>query len=166
MDEDVRRSLKAKYFKNMVQKIIRSLEKINALPENLILKAMQMLVSTCNAASSKTIVNCFCKAGISTINKETAIADEDDPFEDLQNEIDALRNIQPDLVPEDFNAASVTDADVEVSAVQAPPADSEILAEFFKTGNISEGDDEVIDVSDALKEKQMECPGKSDLLLA
>ena len=84
----------------------------------------------------------------------------------MQNEIDALRNIQPDLVPEDFNAASVTDADVEVSAVQAPPADSEILAEFFKTGNISEGDDEVIDVSDALKEKQMECPGKSDLLLA
>ena len=37
---------------------------------------------------------------------------------DLQNEIDALRNIQPDLAPEDVNAASLTDVDADVSAVE------------------------------------------------
>ena len=64
-------------------------------------------------------------------------------------------NIQPDLVPEDVNAASLTDVDTEVSAVQPPLADSEILAEFFKTGNNSDGDDEVMGYA-----------WKSDLLLA
>ena len=93
MDEGVIRSLKAKYRNNMVEKIIRSLEKNNDLPKVSILKAMQMLVSTWNAVSTETIVNCFCKAGMSTANQEAAIADEDDLFKDLWNEIDALRNL-------------------------------------------------------------------------
>ena len=132
MDQDAVRSLKAKYRKNMVQKIIRSLVKSNALPEVSTLKAMQMLVSAWNAVLTETIVNCFRKAGISTANQEAAIADEDDPLKDLQNQIDALRNLQPDLVPEDVNAVSLTDIDFEVSAVQPPLTDSEILAEFSK----------------------------------
>ena len=77
------------------------------------------------------------------------------PTKGLQNEIDALRNIQPDPVPKDVNAASLTDVDTKVSTVEPPFADSEILAEFFEIGNISDGDDEV-----------MECTWKSDLLLA
>ena len=91
MYQGVIRSLKAKYHTNVVQKIIRSLEKNSALPEVSILKTMQMLVSAWNAASTET---------------------------DLQNEIDALRNIQPDLVPEDVIAASLTDVDADVSAVE------------------------------------------------
>ena len=39
--------------------------------------------------------------------------------------------------------------------MEPPFADSEILAEFFEIGNVSDGDDEV-----------MECTWKSDLLLA
>ena len=91
MYQGVIRSLKAKYHTNVVQKIIRSLEKNSALPEVSILKTMQTLVSAWNAVSTET---------------------------DLQNEIDALRNIQPDLVPEDVIAASLTDVDADVSAVE------------------------------------------------
>ena len=50
--------------------------------------------------------------------------------------------------------------------MQPPLKDSEILAEFFKSGNIGDGDDEVMDVSDGLEEKPIECTGKSDLLFA
>ena len=82
-------------------------------------------------------MNCFRKAGISAENHDEAIAEEDDPFKDLQIEIDALRTVQPDLIPEDFNAASLVDVDAEVSAVQPPPTDAEILAEFLETDNIS-----------------------------
>ena len=82
----------------------------------------------------------------------------------MQNEIDALRNLQPDLVIEDVNAASLTDVDADVSAVQPPLTDSEILAEFFETGNISDGYDEVMDVRVGLKEEPMKCPRKSDFL--
>ena len=51
---------------------------------------------------------------------------EGDHFKDLQDEIDALRIVQPDLIPEDINAASLVDVDVKVSAVQPPPTDAEI----------------------------------------
>ena len=55
-----------------------------------------MLVSAWNALTTETIVNCFHKAGISAENQDAAIAEEDDPFKDLQDEIDALRTDQPD----------------------------------------------------------------------
>ena len=78
----------------MVQKTIRNLEKHNALAEISILKAIQMLVSTWNTVPTETIVNCF----VFTANQEVPIADEDDSFKDLENEIDALRKIQLDLL--------------------------------------------------------------------
>ena len=106
-------------------KIIRSLDKNNALSEVLILKA--------------------------------AIADEDDPFKDLQNEIDALQHLQPDLVQEDVNTALLTDVDAEVSTVRPPLTDSKMLAKFLEAGNISDGNDKKVDVSDGVEEKPMEC---------
>ena len=60
----------------------------------------------------------------------------------------------------------MTDVDAEVSAMQPQLINSETLTKFFKTLNISGGDDEVIDVSNSLEEGPMECPRKSDLLLA
>ena len=42
---------------------------------------------------------------------EAPIADEDDPFKDLQNKIDALRNLKPDLVTKGVKAISLTDFD-------------------------------------------------------
>ena len=166
MDQGVIRSLKAKHRKDMVRKIIRNLEKSKALPAISILNGMQMLVSAWNSVSIETIVNCLCKAGISPANQEAAIAEEDDPFKDLQDEINVLRNGQPDLVTEDVNASLLIDIDSEVSAVQPPLTDFEIVAKFFQTGNISDGDDEIIDASDDIEEEPVECPGKTDLLNA
>ena len=122
-----------------------------------------MLVSAWNSVFIETIVNCFREAGISPANQRAAIAEEDDPFKDLQDGIDVLRNVQPDLVPEDVNASSLIDVDSEVSAVQPPLTDSEILADFFKIGDISDGDDEIIDASDDIEEEPVECPGKTNL---
>ena len=124
-----------------------------------------MLVSAWNSVSIETIVNCFRKAGISPANQEAAIA-ADDPFKDLQDEIDVLRNVPPDLVPEDVNASSLINVDSEVSAVQPPLTNSEILAEIFKTGDISDGDDEIIDASDDIEEEPVKSPGKTNLLNA
>ena len=124
-----------------------------------------MLVSAWNSVSIETIVNCLRKGRISPANQEAAIAEEDDPFKDLQDEIDVLRNVQPDLVPEDVSSSSLIDVDSEVSAMQ-PHTDSEILAEFFKTDDISDGDDKIIDASDCIEEEPVECPGKTDLLNA
>ena len=76
-------------------------------------------------------MNCFRKAGISTENQDAALAEEDDPFKELQDEIEALPTVQPDLIPEDINVASLVDVDAEVSAVQPPPTDAKILTDFL-----------------------------------
>ena len=77
-----------------------------------------------------------------------------------------MRNLQADLAPGDVNTASLTDVGAEVSAKQPPLTDSEVLAEFFETGNISDIYDEVMDASDGLEGESMKCSGKFDLLLA
>ena len=75
MNQGVIRSLKAKYCKSMAQKIIKSLEKNNSLPENSILKPMQMLVSARNAVSMETIVSFFVKLeSLLQINKQLLMA--------------------------------------------------------------------------------------------
>ena len=79
---------------------------------------MQILVSASDALSTQTIVNCIRKSGISTESQETAIAEDDDPFRELQKEIDDLRSVQPDLIEEDFDAITFADVDAEVIAVQ------------------------------------------------
>ena len=123
-----------------------------------------MLVSAWNALTTEeAIMNCFRKAGISAENQDAAIAEEDDPFKDLQDEID-LPTVQPDLILEDINAASLVDVDAKVSAVQPSSTDAEILADFLATDNIS--DDELVDDSDDVEDVPMECPGKNELLHA
>ena len=98
------------------------------------------------------------------LNQDAAIAEEDNHFKDLQDEIDVLRTVQPDLIPEDINASSLVDVDAEVSAVQPPSTDAEILADFLETDHIS--DDELVDDSDDVEDVPMECPGKNELLHA
>ena len=59
------------------------------------LDAMNMLVSSWNAVSSETIVNCFRKVGISSSSQELAQTDGDDPFKELSEELSRLREINP-----------------------------------------------------------------------
>ena len=77
---------------------------------------MEMLVSVWDALSTETIVNCFRKSGISTESQEIAITEDDDPFRELQDEIDKLRSVQPNLIEEDFDVAAFADVGAEVIA--------------------------------------------------
>ena len=49
-------------------------------------------------------------------SQETAIAEDDDPFRELQDEIDNLRSVQPNLIEEDFDVAAFADVGAEVIA--------------------------------------------------
>ena len=94
MDQGVTHSLKAKYRKNVVPKIIQSVEKKKTLPKISLLQGVQMLVSASDALCTQAIVSCFRKSGISTESQETAIAEDDDHFRELQDEIDNLRSVR------------------------------------------------------------------------
>ena len=111
MNQSVIRSLKAQYHKNVVRKIIQSVEKKKTLPKNSLLLEMQLLVAAWYTLTTKTIVNCFRKSKISIESQKAAIAEKDDPFKELEEEFENLCSIQPDLVSENIDAASFTDVD-------------------------------------------------------
>ena len=161
MDQGVIRSLKAKYRKNVVRKIIQSVEKKKTLSKISLLQGMQMPFSAWDALSTQMIVNYFLKSGISTESQETAIAEDDDPFRELQDDIDDLCSVQSDLVEEDFDATTFVDVDAEVIAVQPPPSDAEIVAELLETEGVSDDDD---DYSSEVADEPVKCPDKNELL--
>ena len=107
-------------------------------------------------------MNCFRKSGISTESQETAIAEGDDSFRELQDQIDDLLSVQPNLIEEEFDATTFADVDAEVIAVQPPPSDAEIVAELLKTEGVSDDDCYYFrEVADEL----VKCPDKNELLL-
>ena len=87
MDQGVIRSLTVKYRKNVVRKIINSVEKKKNPPQISLLQGMQMLVSTWDALSTQTMLNCIRKSGISTESQETAITEDDDPYRNYKTKL-------------------------------------------------------------------------------
>ena len=65
---------------------------------------MKLMVSSWNAVSKQTIVNCFKKAGISEENQAVRLSDEDDPLKDLADELEVLRSKDPDLITQDITS--------------------------------------------------------------
>ena len=77
------RSLKAKYRRKIIRRLIRAVDTKKAFPKTSILDAMQLLQSSWSEVSETTVKNCFRKAGISEEVAEEAINEQDDPFKDL-----------------------------------------------------------------------------------
>ena len=129
MDQGVIRSVKAKYRHLSVKRTIRTIEKTGSLPTTSLLDAM-------------TIMNCFRKAGISPGTQTSAINDDDDPFRDIENDpfsdlqydLNILRESQPELVPDDLTAADLVDVDTNVMTNGERLTDAEIVAEILNDG--------------------------------
>ena len=164
------RSLKAKYRSLIIRKIIRELDQSTELPRTSILEAMIMLKAAWDEVTVKTIVNCFRKSGISEESRKGAMDDDDDPFrevaddvesanesednvvEELVMDLDRLRETRPDLAPEDLNADTLVDFDIEVLTYQSQPLSvDEIVDEYMRpvdnveTEDISSDEDDIAD---------------------
>ena len=66
----------------------------------------------------------FKKSRISSTGHQDAIADSDDPFKDLQESLDDLREADPSLVPNDLSVNDLVTLDNEVIAT-APQISNE-----------------------------------------
>ena len=88
---------------------------------------MKILVSSWEAVSAQTIVNCFRKAGITPKAQNAAITDADDPFSDLKESLQQLHDIDPDMVPEGVTPESLIDFDNEVKTTAPRITDDDVL---------------------------------------
>ncbi|XP_065662688.1 tigger transposable element-derived protein 4-like [Hydra vulgaris] len=146
MDQGVIRSLKAHYRHKIVRLCIKAVDNNESMPKISILQAMKDLVSSWNAVSKETVINCFKKAGISKTNKSIEEADDDHSFKFLTEELNHLRELDPRAVQEDLSAEyyidpnfenddnEVEDSVDEAIDVEAPPRPSDIQLEIaFET---------------------------------
>ena len=88
---------------------------------------MKILVSSWEAVSAQTIVNCFRKAGITPEAQNTAITDAVNPFSYLKESLQQLHDIDPDMVPEGVTPESLIDVDNEVITMAPMITDNYIL---------------------------------------
>ena len=112
--------------------------------------------------STQTIQNYFQKSGISTESQETAIAEDFDPFRELQDKIDDFNSFQLNLIEQKFDATTFADVDAEVIAVQPPPSDVEMEAELMEKVGVSDDDDD--NYSGEVADEPVKCPDKNELL--
>ena len=120
---------------------------------------MQMLVVAWDAVTTKTVVNCFWKSKISSESQKAAIAEVNDSFEKLEEEIEDVHSIQPGLVSENMDVASITEIDAQVLAVQPPLSDAEIVVELLEMEDVSNDNDDVIETED----ERVYCPDRNKL---
>ncbi|XP_047125547.1 tigger transposable element-derived protein 4-like [Hydra vulgaris] len=146
MDQDVIRSLKAHYRHKIVRLCIKAVDNDEPMPK-IILQAMKDLVSSWNAVSKETVINCFKKAGISKTNKSIQEADDDHPFKFLTEELNRLRELDPRAVQEDLSAESYIDLDCDVVTTGSLATDAEIIAQILDS-NFENDDNEVEDSVD------------------
>ena len=156
MDQGVIRSLNPHYGGRVLRRLYRELDKTKTLPKISFLQAMKILLSSWEAVSAQTIVNCFRKAGNTPEAQNAAITDADDPFSDLKESLQQLHDIDPDMVPEGVTPESLIDVDNEVITTAPMITDDDILRSV--TTNQQEQSDEDDDNDEEVEEAAPERP--------
>ena len=142
MDQGVIRGLKVHYRKKVVCLCIKAVENNKPLPKISILQAMKHLVSSWNAVSKETIVNCFKKSNISQSNQQAAVNDDDDPFKSLQEDLEKLHELDNDAIQPNLSAESFADLDCEVATSGSFSNDDDIIVEVIEGENEESEDDQ------------------------
>ena len=157
MDQGIIRFLKANYRKRLVKLILLSLDSNKPLPKVSLLTALQLPASTWNEVSQATIVNCFKKAKISDKDQAIAVNDEDDPFKEINEDLQELREKDSRLVPESMAAEDLASADDAVITRESTLTDEEILEEATKT------DDDGAEDIEGEDDKELVAPSARDI---
>ena len=107
---------------------------------------------------TSTVVNCFAKAGISKKQQNAALEDDDDPFKELQKQMDKLAVCAPNFFPDGITAEDVISADDNVLSTEPLLTDDEIIDDIMDDETV---EDAMNDDDDASREPI--CPKASDV---
>ena len=157
MDQGVIRLLKAHYKTMSIKKLIEAIEKKKPLAEFSIFDAMQMLDLAWGKVATKTVINCFEKAGISKEKQSEALLDDDDPFKNLQKQLDKLAVCNIEFFPEGTTANDIVSVDDSLTSTEPLMTDDAILCDV-----LDEEGSETEDDTDGLSNEPI-CPQFSDV---
>ena len=107
---------------------------------------MMMLKKAWGEVTEQTIRNCFRKSGISLEAQEGAMDDNDDPFkgmvddgednsavDELELDLNQLRNARPDLAPENLDADGLVDFEREITINESPPLSVDEIVNDYRS---------------------------------
>lgn len=104
---------------------------------------MNMLAAAWDKVSDITVQNCFKRAGILKESQECAENDTDDPFKELDEELNNLRERQQDHTPPEVNLETMIECDDELLTADTElPRDADIIAEFQPNSNEDQEEEE------------------------
>ena len=109
-------------------------------PKISILQAIKILVSSWEAVSAQTTVNCFWKAGITAEVQNAAITEVDNPLSDVKKSLRQLHDIDTDMIPHGVTSESLNDVNNKVITTAPMITDDDILRSV--TTNQQEQSDE------------------------
>ena len=118
---------------------------------------MQMLCIAWRKVTTKTVVNCFEKARISKKRQSKALLDADDPFKDLQEQLDKLEVYNPKFFPEVTTDNDIVSVDDSLTSSEPIMTDDTILCDVLDEEGF-ETEDDTSDVSN-----EPICPRSSDV---
>ena len=129
-----------------IKKLIEAIEKKKPLPEFSLLDTMQMLDVAWGKVTTKTVVNCFEKARILKEKQSEILLDADDPFKDLQKQLDKLAIYNPKFFVEGTTANDIVSADDSLASTEPLMTDDAILSNVLDEVG-SQTEDDTDDVS-------------------
>ena len=103
---------------------------------------MKNLVSSWNAVSEETMVNCLKKANVCQVNQQITVTDTDDPFKRLEEELDDLCNLDGNVVQGTLSAESFIELDSEIVTSASCISDADILVEVVPPDSFEDEDDD------------------------
>ena len=107
--------------------------------------------------TTRTVVSCFEKAGISRENQSEALPIADNPFKDLQEQLDKLAVYNPKFFPEGTTANDIVSVDGSLTSTDPLMTDDAGLCDALDEEG-SETEDDTDDVSN-----EPICPQSSDV---
>ena len=117
---------------------------------------MQMLELACGKITTKTVINCFENAGISKEKQSEALLNADDPFKDLQEQLDKFAAYNPGFFPEGTTANNIVFVDDPLTSTEPLMTDDTILCHV-----LDEEGSETKDDTDGVSNEPV-CPQSSD----
>ena len=107
---------------------------------------MQILDVALGKVTTKTVVNCFEKAGISKEKQSEALLDAEDPFKDLQEQLNKFAVYSPKFFPEGTTAKDIVSVDDSFTSTEPLMTYDAILWNVLD-GEGSKTEDETDDIS-------------------
>ena len=108
---------------------------------------MKILVDSWEVVSKETSINCFRKAGITPAVQQAAISDSDDPFKDLQKNLNDLRKADSSMVLDDVKVTALVSLDDDVIATAPEISEVDIIDELRACQEPGEGEESNDEIS-------------------